>query len=215
MLRLLPVLLLALSVGCDLEDDVPVPTEESDRSDEKDVEETVEPIRFNHIQSKGTHNSYHVAPQHPFVPDWNYTHEPLDKQLGAQGVRQLELDLNRHVLDGHFEVFHVLGVDEQTTCRRFTDCLSSVKSWSDQNPGHHPVAIMLELKDPFIGDFADDYFETLEEEILSVFSESQLIIPDRIKGEHDTLRDAVLTDGWPRLRELRGQVFFWLDDSDE
>src|SRR5690606_9018207 len=51
-----------------------------------------EVLRIHHLQAKGTHNSYHIAP--PRAPGvWDYTHAPLDVQLGAQGVRKVELDL--------------------------------------------------------------------------------------------------------------------------
>src|SRR5215212_8040257 len=48
-------------------------------------------LRLNHIQMKGTHNSYHIAPEGA-IDDWRYTHAPLDIQLAAQGVRKVELD---------------------------------------------------------------------------------------------------------------------------
>src|SRR5262245_16488950 len=50
-------------------------------------------LRLNHLQAKGTHNSYHIAPEGDLIPALEYTHMPLDVQLSSQGVRQFELDV--------------------------------------------------------------------------------------------------------------------------
>ena len=183
-----------------------------------------------------------------------YTHRPLDEQLEELGIRQFELDVfadpdvfDRPV-DGHyqfplgpilvadpplfipelvdpgFKVFHVQDVDFDSTCFRLVDCLEIVRDWSDDNPRHLPIAIMIELKDselevpfnlgwdvpPVIdGPLLDD----LDDEIRSVFPPDQLITPDDVRGEHATLEDAVLQDGWPSLRESRGRVIFLMDNG--
>jgi hypothetical protein len=172
-------------------------------------------LTLSHVQSKGTHNSYHVAPD-PFVlADWNYTHAPLDEQLDNEGVRQIELDLNFEPVDGVFEVYHFYRSDEGTTCRRLTQCLEDVKSWSDQHPGHKPVAIMLELKDLYVADSADEFIANLEGEITSVWPEQRIITPDEVRGTSPTLRQGLIDNGWPTLGQLRGRVLFWLDESEE
>src|SRR5262245_49967547 len=50
-------------------------------------------LRLNHLQAKGTHNSYHIAPGSDLIPQLEYTHAPLEAQLSNQGVRQIELDV--------------------------------------------------------------------------------------------------------------------------
>ena len=45
-----------------------------------------------------------------------------------------------------------------------------------------------------------------------MFDEDHLLTPDDVRGDAETLRDAVLADGWPALSEARGQVFFALDE---
>src|SRR5690606_34409152 len=57
-------------------------------------------VRMNEIQTIGTHNSYHKAPE-PAMMAWlgdrarniDYTHRPLTEQLGMLGIRQIELDV--------------------------------------------------------------------------------------------------------------------------
>ena len=42
-------------------------------------------LRLNHLQVKGTHNSYHLDPGFNVKP-WEYDHQPLNRQLGQQGA---------------------------------------------------------------------------------------------------------------------------------
>ena len=58
------------------------------QSEEKisDEEEDLTPLRINHIQVKGTHNSYHLAPIGPTIRAYDYSHDPLDIQA-EDGIR--------------------------------------------------------------------------------------------------------------------------------
>ncbi len=171
-----------------------------------------EALAFQHVQGKGTHNSYHIEPASP-VDEWRYTHLPLGQQLEDQGVRQFELDLNVNAFDERFEVYHIVRIDDQTTCFLFTDCLRDLKDWSDDHPAHHPIVVMLELKDGFDEGFADQFFAIFEDELESVWPVSRLITPDFVRGNHATLAEALAERGWPSLGELRGKALFFLLDS--
>ena len=37
-----------------------------------------------HVQSRGTHNSYHIEPPNNDVPEWMYSHDPLDVFVGQK-----------------------------------------------------------------------------------------------------------------------------------
>ena len=65
-----------------------------------------EPLRINHIQMKGTHNSYHVEPLFSPTREYMYTHQTLDLQASEQGVRQFELDVWWDVR-GSLRVYHL------------------------------------------------------------------------------------------------------------
>ncbi|MBN2496938.1 MAG: hypothetical protein JXR96_20270 [Deltaproteobacteria bacterium] len=173
------------------------------------------------VQARGTHNSYHLEPADPLDPSLRYAHLPLGRQLEEQGVRQLELDLHLRTGEG-FEVFHLpAGLDEETTCLRFTDCLAEIRAWSDANRDHLPLMIWLEPKDQDM-DWADPALEAfvgrydgLEEEILSVFEIDRILTPDELRGEHADLPGAIAADGWPSLGRVRGRVLFAMLDSGE
>ena len=86
-----------------------------------DEEAEKEPLRINHIQMKGTHNSYHVEPLFSPTREYMYTHQPLDLQASQQGVRQFELDVWWDLREG-LRVYHN-QYDSGTTCPTFEDCL--------------------------------------------------------------------------------------------
>lgn len=171
-------------------------------------------LRLNHIQTKGTHNSYHVETPGNKLQDWRYTMAPLTTQLETQGVRQIELDVRLDSEGAFFEVYHLPFIDEGTTCRRFTECLGAVKSWSDANPGHLLVYIQIEPKAPGQSAQLEDFFAKLEAEITSVFPRERILTPDDVRGSFSTLAEAVSTRGWPTLGESRGKVMFGFDNSD-
>lgn len=185
-------------------------------------------LRMNQIQVIGTHNSYHQRPPeerlrmviaiNPDAKGWDYSHAPLDVQLG-RGVRSFEIDL--HDLDDVWQVFHVPGFDEETSCRIFTDCLATVKAWSEAHPRHVPIVILLEIKEDMAR--ADHRIkqpdaaamDRLDADIRSVLSEEMLLSPDDVRGERETLEEAVLDEGWPTLAEARGTIMFELHSRGE
>ncbi|KAI7841214.1 hypothetical protein COHA_005179 [Chlorella ohadii] len=112
-----------------------------------------------------------------FLPQaWQYSHRSLTQQLD-EGVRSLELDVHADPEGGRyaqsaglrlagqsgvldvpelrepgFKVFHLPDFDFNSTCFLLTDCLAEVRRWSERNPGHLPVVIFVETKQP--GDVA-------------------------------------------------------------
>jgi len=171
-------------------------------------------LALNHLQAKGTHNSYHLKPDSSGVADWNYGHAPLNVQLGEYGVRQFELDILWQAGDDYFDVMHVPFLDANTTCSPLTDCLGIIKDWSDQQPDHHPLFIMIEPKDEFDEQVIEEYFSSLENKILSIWPLERLILPADVQGAYPTLRQAVLDKNWPLLADVRGKAMFILLDSE-
>jgi hypothetical protein len=174
-------------------------------------------LRWNHVQVKGTHNSTHLEPETVVHPSHRYSHATLTDQLEVQGVRQFELDLHR-TAEGELVVFHLPGIDEETTCRLFEDCLREIKSWSDNHGWHLPLLVWIEPKDDL--DSAVPELSTLEghllemdEVIRSVWAEERLFTPDDLRADHATLPDALAASGWPTLGELRGQIAFAMIDT--
>lgn len=120
-----------------------------------------------------------------------------------------------------FKVFHVQDIDFRSHCPLLVDCLERIRSWSDAHEGHLPIVITVNAKDDVIDvpgfvaplPFTGEAWQALDDEIRSAVG-SRLLIPDDIRRDRPTLREAVL-DGWPRLEEVRGRILFVLDDAAE
>jgi hypothetical protein len=173
-------------------------------------------LRMNHLQTKGTHNSYHSPTADvAMVMEIDYTDKPLGVQLASQGVRQIELDTHLGPDSAYLEVYHLYLIDEGTTCRKFVDCLKAVKTWSDANPAHEPLFIEIEPKDtPVTTADAEAYFALLEGEAVDVFTRARIIGPEDVRGSAANVRDALAANGWPTLGSARGKVVFHIDNHD-
>ena len=170
------------------------------------------------LQALGTHNSTHIEPAEPVSDEHRYTQAPITEQLDLLGVRQLELDLHLHEELG-FQVFHLPVVDAETTCLQLTDCLGEIEAWSAAHPWHLPIMVWMEPKDEDLDGAIPElmtiagHYEELEETILGVIPRAEILTPDDLRGDHATLPEAILAEGWPTLGALRGKVLFSMLDS--
>ena len=170
-------------------------------------------LRLHHVQVKGTHNSYHLEPESPVHDSHRYSHLPLNEQFESQGVRAIELDLHYADSDSPFQVVHLGLVDEETTCATFVGCLEIIKGWSTDNPQHLPIMVWMEMKTGS-ADAKEAALTLVETRISSVFTDSDLLKPDDVKGDYGSIREALSTEGWPTLGQIRGRVAFIILSSD-
>ncbi|HEY0107731.1 MAG TPA: phosphatidylinositol-specific phospholipase C1-like protein, partial [Rhizomicrobium sp.] len=120
-----------------------------------------------------------------------------------------------------FKVMHVQDIDFHAVCITFVACLKDLKAWSDGHRDHVPILVTINAKDDEIAmpgsvtplKFDAAAFDALDAEIFSVFARADLVTPDDVQGDAPTLRDAVLTKGWPTLGETRGKFLFALDEE--
>ncbi|HEX4293050.1 MAG TPA: phosphatidylinositol-specific phospholipase C1-like protein [Rhizomicrobium sp.] len=120
-----------------------------------------------------------------------------------------------------FKVLHVQDIDFRAVCITFVACLQELRTWSKAHPDHIPILVTLNAKDDDIPmpnsvhplKYDTKAFDALDAEILSVFDKDDLVTPDQVQGSAPTLRDAVLSYGWPTLGETRGKFVFALDES--
>lgn len=174
-----------------------------------------------------------------------YAQPPLAVQLGA-GVRSLELDLHHDPEGGRFadpmayrvlrqkgetdlmpfltegmdkpglKVLHMSDIDVRTSCPTFRLCLKELRQWSDANPGHTPIFMIIEPKAgalPLPGavtvlPFDKAAFEEFDSTILEIIGRERLITPDEVRGDKPTLEAGVLAGGWPTLAKARGKFIF-------
>jgi hypothetical protein len=120
-----------------------------------------------------------------------------------------------------FKVIHVLDVDYRSSCPTLYDCLTQVATWSRAHKNHMPIVITLHVNDtktpmpgavrPMPCDAAT--LDALDNEIGSVFKTGELIVPDQVRSDRASLREAVLAGDWPTLRQARGKIILLLDGS--
>lgn len=176
------------------------------------------PLRINHIQMKGTHNSYHLAPLIPTIRAYDYSHQPLDVQAEEQGVRQFEIDVWWDAR-GQLYVYHN-QYDLRTTCTTFEECLNTLLNWSNENTEHVPLMIWIEPKewveqntDNTVVAELQNMLGQIEQEITQFWPRNKTITPDDVRGESETLSQAIMEEGWPLLDESRGKAIFILLSS--
>ena len=120
-----------------------------------------------------------------------------------------------------FKVLHVQDIDFHAVCITFVLCLKELKAWSAAHPDHVPILVTMNAKDdsiPMPGSvtplkFDAAAYEAMDAEILSVFSRDEIVTPDDVRGTAPTLREAILSKGWPTLGATRGKFLFALDES--
>jgi calcium-dependent phosphoinositide phospholipase C len=120
-----------------------------------------------------------------------------------------------------FKVMHIQDVDFRSSCATFVEGLQTIRDWSLAHPDHAPILITMNTNDGRTRTkggvdalpFDTAAYDALDAEIVSVFGMDHLITPDKVRGRFATLRDAVLTRGWPTLGASRGKVFFALDEQ--
>ncbi len=174
----------------------------------------------------------------------DYSHRPLTQQLEVLGVRQIELDLFNDPQGGlfsnplssrlpgeatqkvdplwkspGFKVFHSPDFDQNTTVVTLRLALRELRAWSQRNPHHEPVMMLLELKNESFSAASPPPFDqsaliALEAEIRSELPASNILTPDEVRGSFASLREAVTKRGWPLLSKARGKFIFALDNED-
>ena len=146
----------------------------------------------------------------------------FDHPAGAAMTGEdLSADFTATMMKPGFKVLHVQDIDFHAVCLTFVACLTDLKTWSKAHPDHVPILVTLNAKDDEIAmpgsvtplKFDTAAFDALDAEVLSVFSRDELVTPDLVQGNAPTLRDAVLTKGWPTLSETRGKFLFALDEE--
>ncbi|MFN3228284.1 MAG: Ca2+-dependent phosphoinositide-specific phospholipase C [Asticcacaulis sp.] len=174
----------------------------------------------------------------------NYDHPDLKAQLNA-GLRSLELDVNADPVGGHymdpagyrllrakgvsdlaahnttglerpgFKVLHVPDIDFRSHCPTLKLCLSQIREWSEANPKHIPLFLLIEAKTqglPILPNptapvpFTPERFDELDRELVEGLGRDRLITPDDVRGDFPTLNAAIKAGNWPTLEQSRGKI---------
>lgn len=133
--------------------------------------------------------------------------------------------------DPGFKILHRPDFDYQSHHYTFKSALTAVKNWSDANKDHLPLTILVEPKDDAYvsaatllipGDLltrpkliTPAALDFIDREIEEIFGKNakKIMTPDEVRGDFETLEEAILTEGWPKLKDARGKILFVLDNS--
>lgn len=192
-------------------------------------------VKFNEVAFLGTHNSYQLLATKPkralmkaieiiSFGKVDYTKatfemDTLTNQL-EYGIRNLEIDIETSD-DGKnigFIVTHTPILDNVTSCYDFAKALEEIKMWSDNNPKHLPITILIEPKGEVLNinnmqDFSLDYANELGETIKSMLGDT-LLTPAQMMGDYASFKEMRENDGWLTLEETLGKVMVLMHPCD-
>jgi hypothetical protein len=119
------------------------------------------------------------------------------------------------------KIIHAPGFDFATHVPTLKAALEQTVAWSKSQPGHLPILVLLEIKESATGPagvkpikFDRQMLDALDEEIRSCIPAELLLTPDEVRGDHKTLREAIVHSGWPTLENCSNKIFFALDNTD-
>lgn len=175
------------------------------------------PVRINHLQFVGSHNSYKQAMPAIYAralaarnadaaAALDYAHLPIPEQLNL-GLRKLEIDLFNNPNSGTFAVGHVQQIDMASHCVTLRVCLAQVRAWSDAHPTHVPVWISFNLKDAAIDGLPEPatFDAAAMARMDSVIEEA---VGNRLIRPANTRKRR-----WPTLATARGKLLLILDEG--
>lgn len=139
--------------------------------------------------------------------------------LNKMGVSDLAPYQKEELEKPGFKMLHIADFDFRSHYATFRSGLIALRDWSEKNPGHLPIFIMVEAKDKGIPlfpnsaavlPFDEKAFDQLDAEVVTVLGKEKLITPDDIRGDYSTLREAVRAGHWPTVKASRGKFIFLL-----
>lgn len=192
-------------------------------------------VKFNEVAYIATHNSYQLTS----VPSYQkvyrdletvtfglisgdaplYCSDTLTEQFNI-GIRSIELDVET-VVSGDsvdFVCSHSPLIDMTSSCYDFELALEEIKMWSDANPRHLPISIIIEPKEFFLLEngmrFINlEYVNELDKILRETFGD-KLITPAEMMGEHNSLKEMREADDWMKLEDCAGRVAVFFHDTD-
>lgn len=192
-------------------------------------------VKLNEIAILGTHNSYQtlatketrllmsiidtITLKKLDLDTFDFEMDTLTDQL-EMGIRNVEIDIETLDKDGkiEFKVTHNTIVDNASSAYDFKKAMEEIKLWSDNNPGHLPVYVIIEPKS-FVVEvngmkkFSLNYAQELEKVLAETFGDS-LLTPDDMLRDYSSFKEMRENDDWLTLKEAQGKVIVLLHDCD-
>ncbi len=191
-------------------------------------------VKFNELAFIGTHNSY----QKQSVPSMrklysllseltfgmvkatggDFESQTLTQQFNC-GIRNVELDIETFERDGElsFTCMHNPTFDMGTTCYDLELALKEIVLWSDNNPDHLPITVIIEPKRIFLPIenmefFNMDYVAVLENMLRENLGDKLFTPSDMLRG-YASFGEMRAADDWCEVKDMLGKVVILLHDT--
>lgn len=211
-----------------------VPCDEQKLADFNLEKAFTEGVKLNEIAVMGTHNSYQLLgtlPKRGLMKTLQiisfglvenkavFEMDTFTEQL-EQGIRNLEIDIETVDDEGDvsFIVTHKAIIDNVSSAYNLAKGLEEIAMWSDNNPGHLPVYLLIEPKDdvPSINNmknFSLEYALELDKVLRQVLGD-RLLTPQQVMGDYESFEEMRKADGWPALKQAAGKIIVLLHTCD-
>lgn len=188
-------------------------------------------IHFDKLSFLGTHNSYETRSVPAYIQFCNAVsnlaptllpagtgtldQEPLTDQLNS-GIRSFELDVEAAKSDDGtvFRCMHNPPMTMTTNCYDFALALQEIVMWSDNNPGHLPITILIEPKKMVLPmgslrDFRIAQAKEMDKCLRENLGDKLFTPADMLRG-YESFAQMRQADDWCEAKELLGKVLVLL-----
>ncbi len=206
--------------------DTYIPCDEQKLAD-FDIEKALsEGVKLNEIAVMGTHNSYQLLgtlPKRGLMKTLQiisfgvvenkavFEMDTFTEQL-EQGIRNLEIDIETVDDEGDisFIVTHSAIIDNVSSAYNLAKGLEEIAMWSDNNPGHLPIYLLIEPKDDVLSinnmkNFSLEYALEFDKVLRQVLGD-RLLTPAQAMGEYESFEEMRKADDWPALTQVAGKI---------
>lgn len=190
-------------------------------------------IKFNELSFIATHNSYQTVSTdttkklYRHLSDLtfglvkpnkaDFESETLTDQLNC-GIRSFEIDIEVFDRDGDisFTCMHSPNIEMTTSCYDFALAMKEIAMWSDNNPDHLPITVIIEPKETFLPledmkkfniGYADEFDSVLRETL-----GEKLFTPDDMLRDYASFGEMRKADDWCKVNDMLGKVLILLHE---
>ncbi len=191
-------------------------------------------LKFNELSFIATHNSYQTRAADSCCEIFDnlsaltfglvsektgeFCSQTLTQQFNC-GIRSIELDIET-VEDSEgvsFTCMHMPYFDSGTTCYDLALTLKEIKMWSDYNPDHLPITIIIEPKKVFLPMenmkfMSIDYALALDEMLRDILGD-KLFEPADMLRSYSSFAEMRSADDWCEVKDMLGKVVVLLHDT--
>ncbi len=189
-------------------------------------------LKFNELRYIATHNSYQTEATEEIKTLYNslseltfgligneadFKRETVTEQLN-NGIYSLELDIETFDRNGEisFTCMHSPKIDMTTSCYDFALTLKEIAMWSDNNPNHLPVTIIIEPKTLILAledmkSFNLKYAQAFDNLLRQQLGD-KLFTPDDMLRDYTSFAALRADDGWCEVKDMLGKVLILLHD---